>query len=211
MNAAAAQTSATSARQVSPAGWFYEGDATLLLRPCVAVIGSRAASPAGLLRARRLARELIRGGAVVVSGLAEGIDAAAHGAALGCGGRTVGVIGTPLERAYPARHRLLQRHIAAHHLVVSPFPAGSKVTGANFPVRNRLMAALCQATVIVEASDKSGTLHQARECVRLGRPLFVCANQVNDPALHWPARFADHAKVLTSTEQVLACLSKRAA
>jgi DNA processing protein len=151
-----------------------------------------------------LARELARAGVVVVSGLARGIDAAAHREAIVSGGRTIAVTGTPLDVAYPAEHDLLQAAIAEHHLVVTPFAPGAAVASGNFPHRNRVMAALCQATVIVEATDISGTLHQAAACKRLGRALFICASQANDPALHWPAWFAGpQTHVLTNTQQVL--------
>jgi DNA processing protein len=183
---------------------FYASDRSLLDRPCVAVIGIREASDAGIRRARRLARELVEAGVVVVSGLARGIDAAAHREAIARGGRTIGVIGTPLDRAYPAEHAELQALIAAEHLVVSPFAAGTRVTRASFPTRNRVMAALCQATVIVEAADGSGTLYQADACRRLGRSLFICASQATRAGLRWPQRFAGpHTSVLRSTEQVI--------
>src|SRR5215470_13020401 len=100
---------------------FTSGDVTLLDRPSVAIVGSRAATPAGLAIARQFARDLAEQGTVVVSGLAKGIDAAAHRAAIDSGGRTLAVVGTPLERVYPAENASLQEEIYREHLLVSPF------------------------------------------------------------------------------------------
>ncbi|MDY0873099.1 DNA-processing protein DprA [Dongia rigui] len=169
----------------------YAGDLSLLKRPCVAIVGTRKVSPAGAARARRLARELVERGVVVVSGLATGVDANAHSSALEAGGRTIAVIGTPLDKAYPAENAWLQQEIYNHHLLVSQFDVGSRVFPANFPRRNKVMAALSDATVIIEASDSSGTLHQAAECVRLGRWLFIARSAVEDPGLKWPKSFLD--------------------
>jgi DNA processing protein len=126
---------------------------------------------------------------VIVSGLAKGIDAAAHRAALSCYGDTIGVIGTGLDRAYPACNQNLQRIIATEHLLLSLFPLGASVRPGNFPRRNRLMAALADATVIIQAADGSGALYQAAACRRLGRPLFLPRGLANDPALSWPADY----------------------
>ena len=190
----------------------FAGDRTLLERPCVAIVGSREASELGILRARRLARELVAAGVVVVSGLARGIDVAAHEEAIDSGGRTIAVLGTPIERVYPAEHAGLQDEIAAHHLVVSPFAAGTAVTRASFPARNRVMAALCQASIIVEATERSGTRHQAEACLRYHRDLFLCASLMANGSVRWTRRLAGPRNhVLTSTDQVLECLRRRAA
>ncbi len=110
---------------------------------------------------------------MVLSGLALGIDAAAHRSALAAGGRTIAVIGTPLERTYPAAHVALQAAIAQDHLVLSPFSRGAPVTRGNFPQRDRVLAALAVAVVVVEAGDGSGTLHTVNEAQRLGRLLLL--------------------------------------
>jgi DNA processing protein len=157
----------------SPATLFAAGDRRLLDAPAVAVVGTRAPSAEGLAHARAIAAALARGGFVVLSGLAFGVDAAAHRAALAAGGRTIAVIGTPLERVYPAAHAALQAVIARDHLVLSPFARGSAVTRGNFPQRDLVLAALALAVVVVEADDGSGTLHTANEAVRLGRLLLV--------------------------------------
>ena len=184
---------------------YVAGDVSLLMRPCVSVIGTRKVSPEGASRARKLARELAQNGIVVVSGLAEGVDTEAMTAAIASDGRTIGVIGTPLDKAYPAENARLQEAVYRDHLLVSQFAIGEKTWPTNFPRRNRLMAVLSNATVIVEASDTSGTLHQAVECKRLGRWLFIMKSVADDPNLEWPASFLGQPKtaVLEKTEDVL--------
>jgi DNA processing protein len=118
-----------------------------------------------------------------VSGLAAGIDGVAHEAAMHAGGRTIAVIGTSLDTAYPKDHAALQARIAREHLVVSPFESGTPTSPWYFPKRNRLMARLAQATVLIEASATSGTRHQVAECATLGRPIFAPAHLVEQ--LDW--------------------------
>jgi DNA processing protein len=173
----------------------------------VSVVGARKASPDGLKRAARLARLLVKHGAIVVSGLAEGIDAAAHTATVDAGGRTVAVIGTPLSETFPAKHRGLQQLLMREHLVVSQFPEGQPTTRKNFPLRNRTMALLSEASVIVEASDGSGSLSQGWEALRLGRPLFLMASILEQRGLSWPGTMLDYgAMVLNRPEDLLAQL-----
>ena len=184
---------------------YFSGDLSLLDRPCIAIVGSREASDDGRLRAARLARELVESGFIVVSGLASGIDTAAHTAAIAAGGGTVAVIGTPLSRAYPSENAILQQQIYSDHLLISPFREGEQTFKSSFPKRNRVMAALTDATVIIEASDTSGTLHQAAECVRLGRWLFIAKSLVEKPDVSWPRKFLTdpHTRVLTATQQII--------
>lgn len=184
---------------------FYSGSIELLKQPCVSIVGAREVSREGAMRARRLARELIQRGVVVVSGLARGVDAASHESAIEAGGRTIAVIGTPVDKVYPVENAALQEEIYSHHLLVSPFPIGEPTRRHNFPKRNRVMAALSDATVIIEASDTSGTLHQAAECQRLGRWLFITKSVVEDERLTWPRKFLSHSKtvVLSSTTDIL--------
>jgi DNA processing protein len=155
--------------------------------PRVSLVGSRAATADGTLLAVSLASALARQGIIVLSGLAEGIDTAAHRTAIRLGGDTIGVIGTPLSQFYPVKNRELQRHMMAEQLVISQFREGVRTGRADFPRRNRTMALLSDATVIVEAQDKSGSLHQGWEALRLGRPLYIMQRSVNDPSLTWPA------------------------
>lgn len=162
---------------------FYAGALDLLDRPCVSIVGTREATFEGKSRAARLAKELVGAGVVVMSGLARGIDVAGHSSAIQNGGRTIAVIGTPLSKAYPSEHAELQSEIWKDHLLISPFREGDKVFKSNFPQRNRVMAALSDATVIIEAAEGSGTLHQAAECQRLPRWLFISRAVIDDPNL----------------------------
>lgn len=183
----------------APQALYLAGDVSLLGQgPRVSVVGSRRATDDGLKRARFLARALVAHDMIVVSGLAEGIDTAAHEAAMEMGGRTIAVIGTPLDQVYPRENADLQARIAREHLVVSQFPPGTKTQPRSFPMRNRTMALLTDATVIVEAGEKSGTLHQGWEALRLGRQLFLMESVAKDPSLTWPAQFIHYgAQVLT--------------
>lgn len=172
------------------------GDVSLIERPRIAIVGARKATQDGRRRASQLARDCARAGVVVVSGLAEGIDYAAHTAAIEHGGKTIAVIGTPLDKVYPEKHAELQRQIYREHLLLSPFTWGEKFVPSNFPERNRIMARLAKATVIIEASDTSGSLHQAAESIHVGHPVFIAAGVLNNPNLSWPKRFVGDDKPL---------------
>lgn len=184
---------------------YCAGDLDILRRPSVSIVGTRDISPEGAARARRLARDLADAGATVVSGLARGVDTEALNSAIERGGQTCAVIGTPLEKAYPAENARLQEEIYSEHLLISPFAPGEQTFKSNFPKRNRVMAAISDATVIVEASDTSGTLHQAAECVRLGRWLFIMSAILRDGRVSWPSKFLGSPKValMSSTQDVL--------
>jgi len=183
----------------APPTLYFQGNRELLSHgPRIAVVGSRKASAEGLKRARALSRALVDRGVVVVSGLAEGIDTAAHLSALDAGGETIAVIGTPLDKYYPAANKELQLRLAREQLVVSQFPVGAVINPKNFPIRNRTMALLTDATVIVEAGEKSGTLHQGWEALRLGRMLYLMESVANDAELSWPGEMIKYgAQVLT--------------
>src|SRR6478609_2494367 len=168
---------------------YFRGDESLLSGRLCGVIGSRKAGTDGLRRAGIVSRMLVNAGVTVVSGLAGGIDSVAHMAALRAGGRTVAVLGTPLDRYFPERNRGLQDRIGREHLLVSQFPEGQSVQRGNFVVRDRLLAQLCGAVVIIEAGDGSGTLHAGRECLRLGRPLWILRNQADRRDVVWPVEF----------------------
>lgn len=187
------------------------GDISLLHRMCVAVVGTREVTPEGAARSRRLARELAAAGVVVVSGLAKGVDTEALSAAVDEGGRVIAVIGTPIDRAYPAENKRLQERIYREHLLISQFAAGERVFPTNFPERNKLMAALSDATAIIEAGDTSGTLHQAAECVRLGRWLFIAKSVVDNPLLQWPKKFLGQPKVASfaATDDILKAIGAK--
>lgn len=174
--------------------FYYRGELDLLSMPMrVAVVGSREPSEEGVKRARKLAKCLAADGVVVVSGLAKGIDTAAHTAALEAGGKTIGVIGTPISESYPKENSDLQERIAQEHLLVSQVPVirYSRQTPywnrLFFPERNATMSALSQATVIVEAGETSGSLTQARAAIQQGRKLFILDNCFRR-GLKWPER-----------------------
>lgn len=139
----------------------------------VAVVGTRQATPRGLDQARELAVGLAARGVPVISGLAAGIDTAAHTGALAEGGRTVAVIGTGIDRAYPARNTTLQEEIAAKGLVISQFLPGAPPTKASFPMRNAVMSGYALATVVIEAAYQSGARMQARLALQHGRHVFL--------------------------------------
>lgn len=191
-------------RRFAPGLMHALGDTTLLRRAVrVAVVGSRDASPAGLARARRLAGVLARRQVVVVSGLALGIDAAAHRAAIDAGGRTVAVMPTPLDDISPRANLALFNEIATAHLALSQFAPGSVLNKGNFPARNRTMALLSHATVIVEAGEGSGTLSQGWEAIRLGRPLLLAKSLVARTDLRWPSEMLDHGAYVLEQEEDL--------
>lgn len=184
------------------------GDIGLVRKRSIAIVGTRNTTPNGAARARRLAKELSEEGMVIFSGLAKGIDTEALTSAMKSGGRVVAVIGTPIEKAYPAENKWLQEEIYRDHLLVSQFHPGQRVFPSHFPERNKLMAAMSDGTAIIEAGETSGTLHQAAECVRLGRWLFITQSVMDDTTLTWPHRFESYEKfrVLRKTEDVLGAL-----
>lgn len=158
----------------------------------VSIVGQRAATASGLNRATRLAKALAQHGVVVVSGLARGIDGAAHRGAIAAGGSTVAVLGTPLDQVYPREHADLQFAIMERHLAISQFPNGSPIFKSNFVVRNRTMALVVNASVIVEAGEGSGSLSQGWEALRLGRPLFLLKSIVDNDKLKWPREMLEY-------------------
>jgi DNA processing protein len=192
----------------APRDLYLAGDFTLIERgPRVSVVGSRKATAEGLRRATALADALVGRGIIVVSGLAEGIDTAAHQAALAAGGQTIAVLGTPLDQYYPKENRELQLRLMSEQLVVSQFAVGHPVTPKNFPIRNRTMALLTDATVIVEAGEKSGTVHQGWEALRLGRQLFLLESVANDPGLSWPQKMMHYGAQVLSRNNLADVLS----
>lgn len=174
---------------------YYQGTWELSEKRGFCIVGSRKASADGQRRAARLARELVKRDFAVVSGLATGIDSAAHNAAIEAGGVTIGVIGTPLGEFYPKENRALQELIAREHLLISQVPVirYSEEPFRNkrqyFPERNATMSALTEGTIIVEAAETSGTLTQARAALHQGRKLFILDSCFQRTDITWPARF----------------------
>lgn len=149
-----------------------------LARPAVAVVGARSCSAYGAQVARDLTRQLAAAGVVVVSGLARGIDGEAHRGALAAGGLTVAVLGCGIDRDYPRAHAALARRVAENGLVVSEYPPGVEPAPWRFPARNRIVAGLAQATVVVEARERSGALITADFALELGRDVFAVPGEI---------------------------------
>jgi len=176
---------------------YFRGNWDLVSTRCVAVVGTRLPSERGLRHAEEMARGLVHAGFTVVAGLARGIDTAAHRAAMAAGGRTIAVLGTPLDECYPPENCALQGCIAAEHLLVSQVPilgyAGRSAaeTRGFFAERNATMAALCEAAIIVEAGDRSGTLILARHALEQGRTLFILDDCCRNSALTWAGKFLE--------------------
>jgi len=150
----------------------------LLARPAVAIVGARACSPYGAQVARVLGRELAAAGLVVVSGLARGVDAEAHRGAIAAGGHTVAVLGCGIDRDYPAAHASLAREIEERSLLVSEYEPGVEPAPWRFPARNRIVAGLCAATVVVEARERSGALITADFALEEGREVFAVPGEI---------------------------------
>ncbi len=162
-----------------PAALFAIGNVELLKRPCAAVVGTRAATPYGLRVTRAVAGGLAERGVVVVSGMARGIDAAAHSAALEVGGDTIAVLGTGVDITYPRGHRALQRDVAERGLLLSEELPGERADGGSFPRRNRLIAALSQVTLVIEAGIRSGALITANHALELGRTVAAVPGAID--------------------------------
>lgn len=193
----------------APQFLFVRGDPSLLDVAAIAVVGTREASDGGLRRALKLSHLLAERGVVVTSGLARGIDRAAHVGALETGGLTIAVIGTPLTISYPKEHADLQNAIGKLGVVVSQFRPGIPVHRSFFPKRNATMSGLCLGTVVVEASETSGALIQARQCLAQGRKLFIPQSALDDRRLTWPKRFLERgAHRFATIEELLDVLAE---
>jgi DNA processing protein len=169
--------------------------------PRVSVVGTHEPSSEGIEFAKRLVEELVREKVIVVSGLARGIDTVAHTTAIEEGGRTIAVLGTPLNVFYPPENKELQLRLMREHMVISQFPLWSPVTKKNFPMRNRTMALISDATVIVEVGERSGTAYQGWECIRLGRSLLINASLTH---ISWVKRMVERgARLFKTVDEVL--------
>jgi DNA processing protein len=196
-----------------PVGLFLRGAGApeLLSRPAVAIVGARACSGYGASVARSLGRELAHAGLVVVSGLARGVDGEAHRGALEAGGATVAVLGCGIDRDYPAAHRELARRIAETGLIVSEYAPGVEPAPWRFPARNRIVAGLCAATVVVEARERSGALITADLSLEEGREVFAVPGEITAALSHGTnALLKLGATPLTGAADVLACFGLEA-
>lgn len=160
---------------------FAIGNVTLLRAPCVAIVGTRRATSYGERVTAELAAALARAGATVVSGMARGIDGAAHRAALAAGGATAAVLGTGVDVAYPVAHRALHAEIGARGVLLSEELPGDHASGGSFPKRNRMIAALARATIVVEAPHRSGALITSDIALQLGRDVAAVPGPIDVP------------------------------
>jgi DNA processing protein len=179
--------------------------------PQVAVVGSRSASSNGLATTRRFSRALAQAGFTITSGMADGIDGAAHAAALDAGGRTIAVLGTGPDLVYPRKHRELAARIAAEGALVSEFPPGTSARADHFPRRNRIIAGLALGTLVVEAGLKSGSLITARQANEQGRDVFAIPGSINNPlARGCHQLIRDGAVLCESADDIVSVLAAQA-
>lgn len=164
-----------------PSVLYVLGDVAHLNRHCLGVVGSRNATPQGLRNAEEFSAALAARGWRIVSGMALGVDTAAHQGALKAGGATLAIIGTGIDRVYPARNHELARRIAAQGAIVSEFPLGTPAIAGNFPRRNRIIAGLSRGVLVVEAAVESGSLITARLAGDLGREVFAIPGSIHSP------------------------------
>lgn len=186
---------------------IVRGDTALLHRPCVAIVGARNASAAAIKLARDFAQALAAKGFVVVSGLARGIDGAAHRGALGAGG-TIGVIASGIDVTYPPEHRELQEDVATKGLLIAEQPPGTEPLARHFPSRNRIIAGMAAGTLVVEAAPRSGSLITARLAGEAGREVMAIPGSPLDPRSHGCNQLIrDGAVLVQSPEDVIELLS----
>lgn len=183
---------------------FALGDPSLLDRPAVAIVGSRDHSEYGGQVARALAWGAASSGLVVVSGMARGLDAVAHAAALDAGGATIGVLGNGLGVIYPSANRALYQRVAARGLLLTEFPPGERPTAGSFPRRNRIISGLARVTVLVEAAEGSGALITAGTALDQGREVMVVPGNITSPTSVGANRLIrDGAPPLLSSDDLL--------
>jgi DNA processing protein len=188
----------------APLALFCQGNVELLAAPQIAIVGARAASPEGLDNARKFASILAKAGLVVTSGLAQGVDGAAHRGALDAGGGTIAVCGTGLDRVYPAKHRELAHEISEKGLLISEFSPGMPPSAENFPRRNRIISGLSLGVLVVEAAARSGSLITARLALEQGRDVFAIPGSIHNPAAKGcHAMIRQGAKLVDSARDIL--------
>jgi DNA processing protein len=190
-------------RRNAPKSLFIAGDTRILeVGARVSIAGARDAGPEGIRRAAKLAGLLSGNGIVVVSGLEGGIETAAHEAAVRHGGRSIVVLDPSLDLFDPRQNEGLQPEIAEDHLVVSPYPTGRPIPKKDLSLRDRTMALISDATVIIEAGDSSGCLDQGWEALRLGRPLLIADSMVEETALKWLEQMLHYGARLLSDDSL---------
>ncbi|GAB3102500.1 DNA-processing protein DprA [Lysobacter terrae] len=196
----------------APLALFVAGDPTLLWRASIAIVGSRAATPGGRDNAALFARTLVAAGFCIVSGLASGIDAAAHEAALDASGATVAVLGTGPDVPYPRSHTGLHARIVRSGAIVSEHLPGTGARAEHFPSRNRILAGLALGTLVVEAAQRSGALITARLAAEAGREVFALPGSIHNPYARGCHRLIrDGAALVETPAEVTAALASAAA
>jgi DNA processing protein len=192
----------------APRALHVDGAVEALWHPAIAIVGSRGATPGGFDNARQFARAFARAGWCVVSGMASGIDTAAHLGALDEGGLTVAVLGTGIDVAYPPTNAGLMRRIAASGAVVSEYGPGCRPHAGQFPQRNRIVAALSLGTLVVEARYKSGALITARLAADAGREVFALPGSIHNPMARGCHRLLrDGATLVETPDEVMRALA----
>ncbi len=183
---------------------FVAGAPECLARPQIAIVGSRNPTAGGVANAKAFAQALVQAGFAITSGLALGIDGAAHRGALAAKGHTVAVLGSGIDEIYPPRHEDLAREIVRQGAIVSEFPLGTPPKPENFPRRNRIISGLCQGTLVVEATLQSGSLITARLAVEQGREVFAVPGSIHSPlARGCHALIREGAKLVETTADIL--------
>ena len=193
-------------REISdpPVLLYAKGDLALLAKPQLAVVGSRHPTPIGEETALTFATQLAKQGFVITSGLALGIDGAAHRGALACEGMTLAVAGTGIDQVYPRRHADLTEQISQQGLLISEFPLGAPPLGRHFPLRNRIISGFSQGVIVVEAALKSGSLITAKQALEQGREVFAIPGSIHSATsrgCHWLLR--QGAKLVENIEDIL--------
>jgi DNA processing protein len=180
---------------------YVLGRVELLNQPVLSIVGSRNPTPQGLLNAEQFARALAEAGLTIASGMALGIDAAAHRGALAARGNTIAFVGTGIDRVYPARNQELAHEIGARGVIVSEFPIGTPVIASNFPRRNRLISGIARGVLIVEAAVESGSLITARLAAEQGREVFAIPGSIHSPQARGCHRLIKEGAKLVETAQ----------
>ena len=187
---------------------YVRGRLDLLNKPALAVVGSRNPTPQGLQNAERFSAALAESGLVIASGLALGIDAAAHRGALSVAGDTIAFVGTGIDRIYPARNRELALEIGTRGAIVSEFPLGTPVSSSNFPRRNRLISGVSRGVLVVEAANESGSLITSRLACEQGREVFAIPGSIHSPVSRGCHKLIKQgAKLVETAQDVLEELS----
>ena len=186
-----------------PQDIYIKGDVSLFDYPAIGVVGSRKCTSYGIGVAEKIGEMAAKYGVVVISGMASGIDSAAHKGALRAGGKTIAVLGSGVDVIYPKSNRALYEEIAAAHLIVSEYPDGSEATPYTFPIRNRIISALSEAVIVVESGVRGGSLITAECAVEQGKELYAVPGNINSVySLGTNKLIYDGAKPLVYIEEI---------